>query len=332
MAPSFKPAYLIHGDDHGRIAERRARLKELAESQGGAQGVELFEGDASTPETVANALNAMTFALGRRFLIVDGVERWKEKELAPLAEVMKALPPETTVSFFAREDGRAKAPAPLHDLVKKAGGDVAAEANVKPWELPKWAVARARELGLELTPEAARMLVGHVGERQQRLLRELEKLALELRQPDRPASELVVLDEATVEELTAASSQRQAWSLADALLSGDPRHATRVFLQLRAQGERAGGLVYWMSTRLRQAHQVAVALERGESQAQVKRTLRMPPKAADQLVADAQRAGAERLRAAVEQIADLELATRGGSRGGLSEDTRTLLAIHTIAA
>lgn len=176
------------------------------------------------------------------------------------------------------------------------------------------------------------MLVAHVGERQQRLLRELEKLALELRAPDQPLSQLTQLDEATIADLTAASSQRQAWSLADALLTGDPKAATRVFLQLRAQGERAGGLVYWMSTRLRQAHQVAVALERGESAAQVKRTLRMPPKAADQLVSDAQRAGAERLRAAVEQIADLELATRGGSRGGLSEDTRALLAIQAIAA
>jgi DNA polymerase III subunit delta len=331
MAPSFKPAYLIHGDDHGRISERRARLRELAESHG-AQGLELFEGETSTPEAVAGALNAMTFAIGRRFLIVEGVERWKEKELAPLVGAMAALPPDTTVSFFAREDGRVKAPTQLHELVKRAGGDVSAETSVKPWELPKWAVARARELGLELSPEAARLLVAHVGERQQRLLRELEKLALELRRPEQPLTDPVVLDEGMIEELTAASSQRQAWSLADALLSGDRRHATRVFLQLRAQGERAGGLVYWMSTRLRQAHQVAVALERGESQAQVKRTLRMPPKAADQLVADAQRAGAERLRAAVEQIADLELATRGGTRGGVSEDTRTLLTIQAIAS
>jgi len=330
VPPAFKPAYLIHGDDHGRIAERRARLKELAERQGGANGMELFEGDASTPEAVAGALNAMTFAIGRRFLIVDGVERWKEKELGPLVEAMAAMPPDTTISFFAREDGRMKVSTKLHELVKRAGGDVAAESNVKPWELPRWAVARARELGLELSPEAARMLVAHVGERQQRLLRELEKLALELREPGRPLSQLLVLDEGTVEELTAASSQRQAWSLADALLSGDPRAATRVFLQLRAQGERAGGLVYWMSTRLRQAHQVAVALERGEPQAQVKRTLRMPPKAADQLIGDAQRVGSERLRAAVEQIADLELATRGGTRGGISEDTRTLLAIQSI--
>ena len=48
--PTFKPAYLIHGDDHGRIAERRARLRALAESSSGAQGIELFEGDDATPE------------------------------------------------------------------------------------------------------------------------------------------------------------------------------------------------------------------------------------------------------------------------------------------
>jgi len=44
MAPDFKSAYLIHGDDHGRITERRARLRELAEQQSGANGFELFEG------------------------------------------------------------------------------------------------------------------------------------------------------------------------------------------------------------------------------------------------------------------------------------------------
>ena len=28
LMPTWKPAYLIHGDDHGRIAERRASLRE----------------------------------------------------------------------------------------------------------------------------------------------------------------------------------------------------------------------------------------------------------------------------------------------------------------
>src|SRR3954465_12818419 len=113
--PTFKAAYLIHGDDHGRIGERRARLRALAEQEGGASGAEVFEGEDATPEAVAAALSAMTFATGRRFVIVDGVERWKDKEVAAqLGAVLNAMPPETTVAFFAREEGRTKAPAALH--------------------------------------------------------------------------------------------------------------------------------------------------------------------------------------------------------------------------
>ena len=88
------------------------------------------------------------------------------------------MPPDTTVVFFAREDSRVKAPKRLHQAVSKAGGDVSAEENVKPWELPKWVIERAAEMELTLEPDAARALVQHVGDRQQRLLRELEKLAL----------------------------------------------------------------------------------------------------------------------------------------------------------
>ena len=78
---AWKPAYLIHGDAHGRIAERRARLRTMAEAESGVEGVEVFEGEAATPEAIGAALNAMTFAVGRRFLIVDGVERWKDAEV-----------------------------------------------------------------------------------------------------------------------------------------------------------------------------------------------------------------------------------------------------------
>ena len=82
----------------------------------------------------------MTFALGRRFIIVDGAERWKEKELEPLEAALASMPPDTTIAFFAREDTRAKAPKRLHDAVRKAGGDISAEQSVKPWELPKWVI------------------------------------------------------------------------------------------------------------------------------------------------------------------------------------------------
>lgn len=324
--PSFKSAYLICGDDHGRIAERRARLRALAEAESGTEGLELFEGDTGTPDDVAAALSAMTLALHRRFLIVDGVERWKDSELEALQSAMKELPSDTTVAFFAREESRTQAPKRLHDAVKQAGGDISAEQSIKSWELPKWVSARAKELGLTLESGAPGALVRHVGERQQRLLRELEKLALQFG----PGT---TLEGSQIEELTAPSAERKAWSLADALLAGDAPAATRVYLALRAQGERVPGLLYWMAQRLRQAHEIAVALEAGEPPAQIRRRLRMPTKAAEQLINDARRAGADRLRDAIVELADLELASRGGGRkSGAGEDTAALRAIQTIAA
>jgi DNA polymerase-3 subunit delta len=322
--PTFKPAYLIHGDDHGRIAERRRRLRSLAEQESGTQGVEVFEGDTATPEAVANALNALTFAMGRRFIVVDGTERWTDKQFDPLDATLKDIPPDTTVAFFAREDSRNKAPQRLHEAVKKLGGDIRAEESVKPWELPKWVIARAKELGLQLEPSTARALIAHVGDRQQRLLRELEKLALY-------AGPGARLDPATVDELTAPSAEYKAWSLADALLSGDAAAATSLYLTLRSQGERLPSLLYWMSQRVRTAHEVAVALEAGESDAQIKRRLRMPSRAADRLIADARRAGAANLERTIEELADLELASRGGGSGAAGEDTAALLAIQRVA-
>jgi len=329
MAPSFKPAYLIHGDDHGRIAERRARLRELAESLSGAEGLELLEGDGATPDNAAAALDAMTLTLGRRFIIVDGAERWKDKELDGLVASLKVVPPDTTISFFAREESRSKAPDRLHAAVRDAGGDISAEVSVKPWELPKWVAAHARELGVDLEPDGAQALIRHVGDRQQRLLRELEKLALGADDTD-PGAE--PLDGAAVERLTAPSAERRAWTVADAVVAGDARAAVTAYLQLRQQGERLSGLLYWISQRVRAAHEVAVALDAGEPPAQIKRRLRMPSRAADRLISDARRAGSDRLAEAVCEIADLELASRGGAPGGAGEDTSALIALGRLAA
>ena len=55
--PTFKAAYLIHGDDHGRIAERRTRLRAMAEAEAGTAGVEVYEGDSPTARVFAFRLD-----------------------------------------------------------------------------------------------------------------------------------------------------------------------------------------------------------------------------------------------------------------------------------
>lgn len=319
--PSFTPAYLIHGDDHGRIGERRAKLRAMAEAESGQSGVELFEGDACAAETVAGALSAMTFALGRRFVIADGVERWKEADVAVVAAAMEAMDPEAlTVAFFAREDGRVKAPAALHKAVEKAGGKVAAENVLKSRALPAWLIKRASELGFELDQQAARALVAQVGDRQQRLLRELEKLALEYG----PGAHVGVEE---VQASSASSAERKAWTLADAVVAGDAKAATRLLIELRQQGERLPSLQYQMVRRVRDALAIAEALAAGKPAAQVRKTLRMPSFAADRLIADVSNRDVESYRRALELLADLEVESRGGGGAALSEDTAAVRAV-----
>lgn len=321
---AWKPAYLIHGDDHGRIGERRSNLRRKAEDEAGAQGVEAFEGDAASPSAVAAALSAMTFSIGHRFLVVDGVERWKDAEVKThLLPALKAMDPDTTIAFFGRDEGRVKTPAALVGAVKKHGGVVAEEAMLKAKDLPRWVTGEAAKLGLTLDNAGARLLVDAVGERQQRLLRELEKLALEHGPGARVGEEEVLA-------VAAPSAQRQVWGFVDALVARQHRPAMRAFLQLREQGESLPRLVPLIARRLREVLAVADRLEAGESPAQVKAGLKMSPWAADRRIKDARGTDADALREALTALADLELASRGMS--DISEDTAALRALATIAA
>ena len=321
---SFKPAYLIHGDDHGRIGERRAALRALAESESGSGGVECFEGDAATPAQIALALDAMTFAIGRRFLVVDGAERWKDAEIEEhLVPALQAIAPDTTVAFFGRDEGRFKVSPKLAAAVKKAGGVVATEQVLKAKELPRWLQGEAEKIGVSLDRDGAQALVSLVGERQQRLLRELEKLALELGPGTRIGRDVV-------EETAAHSSERQVWGLVDALVAGDGPVATRAFLTLSAQGESVGRLVGLLASRVRAVLAIAQRLEAGEAPAQIKASTKGSPWQTDKRIAEARRSDTQRLSRALETLADLELASHGG--GELSDRTEAIRAIARIAA
>jgi DNA polymerase-3 subunit delta len=345
--PELKPAYLIHGDDHGAVAERRAGLKALAERQGDAASVEVLDGDGGTPTGVALALSAMTFAIGRRVIVVDGVERWKQGEVEQhLIPAMAQMPPDTTVALFAREEARGKAPAAVHDAVKRAGGQIVIQATVKPWELGKWARAQATRMDISLDAAAANALVAQVGGRQQRLLRELEKLALESGGGGETgggevgAGETQRVSVQDIERRAAHSAEWRSFALADALVGGDPGAATLAYLRVRRQGERLAGLTYLMAQRVREALALSLRLQAGESLADIRRGLRMPPQAAERFVADIARTDPDQLRKALGALADLELDSRGGAAlrssrspfATLDEDTIALRAIEAITS
>lgn len=319
---AWLPAYLIHGDDHDRVGERRTRLKATAEAEVGAEGIEQLTGDQATPVAVAGTLSAMTLGLGRRFVLVEGVERWKDADVtAELVPVLLGLDPETTtVAFVAMEDKKAQTPKALIAAVEKIGGTQVHEQALKARDLPRWAIGQATRLGIELDGAAAQALVGHVGERRVRLERELEKLALEFG----PGARLSTAD---IDGAVADGAERQVWDLVDAIVVGDRQTAVRSYLGLRAQGESLARLTGMLQSRMRMALEISRRLDVGEDRAQIGKSVRMAPWMLDRRISEARDVGTPTLAAAVDRIAQLELASRGDST--LDADTE---AIRTIGA
>ncbi|WP_210492512.1 DNA polymerase III subunit delta [Patulibacter sp. SYSU D01012] len=323
--PVWLPAYLIHGDDHDRVGERRSRMKATAEVEVGPEGIEHLDGDAATPDAVAATLSAMTLGIGRRFVIVEGVERWKDAEVAPeLVGVVRAIDAATTtVAFVAMEDKRLQAPAALVAAVEKVGGALVKEEALKARDLPRWAKERAGQLGIELDGAAAQALVSHVGERRVRLERELEKLALEHGEGAR-------LSTADVEGAVSDGAEQQVWGLVDAIVGGDRTGAVEAYLTLRAQGESLPRLTGLLQSRMRTALEIARRLDAGEDRGSIAKTVRMPPWQLDRRIAEARDAGVGALATAVDRIARLELAARGDST--LDPDTEAIRTIGAVTA
>jgi DNA polymerase III subunit delta len=314
--PELKPAYLICGDDDAKIDAWRARVRRRADEERGPGGLEAFDARLSEPGEVALALAALTFDPGTRYVLVDNAGAWKASQLGPLEAVLAGMPPDTVLVTIVR----GKALKQLCKAVEGAGGEVREYAAPKPWELPKWTVERARELGLQIDKEAAKQLVALVGAGQQRLSRELEKLALTIH----PRTNLSAAD---VDALAVGDASPQAYDLADALVAGDLRASLALAEQLEAHGERAGRLIFPVVRRLREVHRAAALLDSGMPDAKVGEALRAPPWLAKKTVARAKKADRAALERAICVFADLEVDLRGGGTVALDEDTAFSLAL-----
>lgn len=314
--------YLIAGTDTAKIDTTRARLRARAEREGGAAALEVFEpGEgkgAPDHEALLAAIPAMSLMDSRRYLLADGIERWRDRQLDPVLQALGELPPDLTLVLICRD----KAAAKLSKAVKAAGGEVHEFEAPKAKEMPRALIAEAQRLGFRLNPAAARILVERMGANSVRLNNELERLALWAEGGEVGAADL--------EEMIADTSEAAIWSLSDALLEGDTATALAVGERLIAQGENVTGLIYGLASRLRSACAAAAQLEEGIPPKQVESSLKMHPYAAKQLVSRLQNANLADLRAATEALADLEIWCRGGADYG--DELALTIALRKAAA
>ena len=316
----LKPAYLISGDDDAKIDAWRARVRRRAEEERGPGGLEIFDAGASEPAEVAAALAALTFDPGTRYVLVDDAGAWKAAQLGPLEAILADMPPDAVLVAIVR----GKPLKQLAKAIEKAHGELREYAAPKPWELPKWTVERGSELGLRVEKEAAKELIALVGQSQQRLSRELEKLALALH----PRIEVSAAD---VDALAAHDSAPQAYDLADALVARDLRATLALAEQLESHGERPGRLIFPVMRRVREVHRAAALLDAGMPESKVGEALKAPPWLVEKTVARAKKADRAALERAICIFADLEIDMRGGGDLQLDEDTAFSLSLARAA-
>jgi DNA polymerase III subunit delta len=319
----MQPLYLIGGTDGAKIDATRSRLRARAEREGGAAALEVFEPGEGRGmpdhEALLAAIPSLSLMDSRRYLLADGVERWRDKQLEAVAAAVADLPPDLTVVLIAR----AKAPAKLTKAVKAAQGEIHEFEAPKAREMPRQLVADAQRLGFRLDPAAARLLVDRMGANPMRLANELARLSLW-------AGEGGEVGLADLEAMVADTQEAAVWTLSDALLEGDAAAALRVGEQLIAQGENVTGLIYGLASRLRGACDAAAQLAAGVPPKQVESALKMHPYAAKLLVGRVREAQLSDLRAATETLAELELWCRGEKDYG--DELALTLALRSMAA
>jgi DNA polymerase III subunit delta len=319
----FKPVYLIHGEDEAKIDDWRKRVHSRAQTEAADASFEVLRDEQLTAEATVAAVGALTLGAGRRYVLADGVERWKEADVKQVAAALKDIPPGTVLVLLCVGN----APAALVKAVEKAGGEVHAGSAPKPAQYARWAIERARELGVSLNPEAAQVLIDQAARdergkiRQHTLVRELEKLALFV-------GEGSTIDLEAVDALTTSAAESRVYQLADAVIDGDPERAVRIAEDLRDHGDDIMHILFAMLRQLRDCRRAGALLAAGASAKEIQADLRKSPWAAKQTIAQARRADQEHVERALDQLAELDWQVRGG--GDL--DVESALTLMVAAA
>jgi DNA polymerase III subunit delta len=271
---------------------------------------EVLYADVTTPEALVSAGLALPLLGDRRVVLVRGVGELGAKAVERLrlaVEGARGQPggwPTAGTTLLLVAVGLERK-SPVLRLVPEAE-----QVEARPpagRAVTGWLQARARGMGLTLTPAAAEMLIGLVGDDLSRLAGELTKAAILV------GSEGQVTEE-VVTALVGESRVRQYWELGQALEDGDQPRALRVLDQLLAAGEEPTPLLGQIVGYLRDVWRVKAALTEGRDARQMAKVLPRPrpPFAVQRLIARADAVPGAMVEAAVTRCFDVERRLKSG--------------------
>src|SRR4051812_18071814 len=303
VASELEAVYLLTGTDRPKISRALRRLRERI----GDDATEHLSAREATGADAVAACNSLgLFAGGGRLVVVDEVERWKAADVKEVAAYVSAPAPATVLALVAAE---LKSDAALAKAAAKAGQVLA--YNVPKRRLPEWVAEQFTRLGAKADAEACRALVEIVGDDLDELSSEVQKLATWA------GGEPIAARD--VERLAVGGGETAIFSLTDAWGRRDVAAvlAAAESIMDRSHRARSGELMRIVSSlvnhvgRVRRCQRLA---EEGVRPREAAPRLKMPPFAAEKAFAQAANYSSDELAHAVVRLAELDAATKGGSR------------------
>jgi DNA polymerase-3 subunit delta len=302
--------YLLLGDDEERKYRGVEKLRRGRE-------VESYEASETTPEAVVSACNSYSLFGEGPFVVVRNLDAWNAAQKAVVVDYLGNPAPEADLVLLGKKLGSRER---LLAAVKKTG-EVHNLEQPTGKALVRWAVGHAKGVGLDLPEDIAASLIERCSGDKQRLVTEMEKLALYV--SDRPTTE------EDVEALCPPDVQSNIFAFVDSLGAGDRGSALRLLEALISTGEPPLRATYMVRRQFRLLARARALFARGASQGEVARELKVPPFVVRKLEEQARVAGDEELEEALGLILDLERGLKGGS--DLGDELQVELAVLKLS-
>jgi DNA polymerase-3 subunit delta len=299
----LKPVYLIVGSDKPKIGRALHRLRERI----GEDSTEHLSAREASGEDAVAACNSLGLFGGEgRLVILDGVDSWKAADVKELAAYLAAPSPATVLALVAEE---MKPDSALAKAVAKVG-DVLT-FDVPKRRLPEWVAEQFARLGARAEPEACRALVEAVGDDLDDLASEIDKLATWA------GDELVTV--AAVEQLAVGRAETPIFAVTDAWGRRDVGGvlAAAESLLERSHRPRSGELIRLVATLVNhvgRVQRIARLADEGVRPREAAGKLKMHPFAAEKAGQQAANFSRDELAHAIVRLAELDAASKGGSR------------------
>ncbi len=304
--------FLFTGEGSFLLREERNAWQQAFVAKHGADNLLRLDGHAISYRQLLDEVSVMPFLADKRLVMVEGIPRFEKEEV----EALPAHVHQACVLVFLD---------PKPD--KRLGGvkSLLALATVKEFRpvtgaaLRQWAKEYAGRQGASIDDAAVTALLETVGDDQDMLAREIEKLCTHAG---------AAITKAHVESLAVPSGEQEVWQLSNLIARGDAPGAIRYARRLLGQGEdphSVWNILLWMVRMLVMVH---AAVQDGErNPAKIAGKAEVPFPSARTLLPLAEKASTKNVSSLVSWASHTDQLLKTGGYRATGEAPQELLAL-----